>query len=209
MDTEGRLWLLRHGETEWSAAGRHTGLTDIALTERGERMAAAAGERLAPHLATDAWVITSPLRRAVRTAHLAGLEASGTDARIAERHYGPVEGLSTADVRTGAADPAWDVWDDDLHPGPPTTPPPGAYVGAGESLEEVADRCDDLLDLLRRRIQDGGQVVLVAHSHLHRILAARWCGLAPVAGRHLVLGPAGIGALGYERSTPAILAWNT
>lgn len=201
--------LVRHGQTEWSRSGRHTGLTDIPLTADGE----AAARALAPVLADlgvarPALCLASPLQRAERTARLAGLDPR-TEPALAERSYGHVEGVTTAHVRESTGDPAWDVWDDDLQDTPvAVAPPPDAYHGPGESLAQVADRLGPLLARCADVTADGGDCVLVAHSHLLRILAGCWLGLGPGAGRHLVLDAGHLSVLGRERTTPALLAWN-
>ncbi len=200
----GQVVLLRHGETEWSRTGRHTGLTDVPLTAAGETRAAQAGALLPARVAL---CLASPLQRAWRTAELAGLDAA-PDRALEERHYGNVEGLSTRRVRELTGDPGWDVWDDRLQGTPDVEPPPDAYRGPGESLEQVAARVDPIVSRCRDVTREGGDVVLVAHSHLLRVLAARWLGLPPAAGRHLVLDAGRVAVLGYERSTPALLGWN-
>ena len=184
----GTVYLVRHGETEWSRTRRHTSTTDLGLTEHGVTQARALSEVLAglePEL-----VLTSPRSRALETCRLAGFAATVTiDERLAEWDYGDAEGRTTADIRID--NPGWSVW---------THPLPG-----GESLDHVGARIDGLVADLR--VVDG-PVLLFGHAHLLRILAARWCGLSPGAGRHLVLDPASVSVLGYERETSAILRWN-
>lgn len=190
----GRLVLVRHGETAWSAAGRHTGRTDVPLTERGEAQATA----LAPLLARfdPVLVLASPLARAQRTAELAGL-APETDPDLLEWDYGRWEGMTTPEVRATLGDPAWTVLDDGVQPG--ATP--------GETVEEVAARASRVL----RRVEPvraRGDVVLVAHGHLLRVLAATALRQEPRFAAHLVLGPAAPCVLGEEHGVPAVLAWN-
>lgn len=207
--TQGRIVLVRHGQTQWSRSGRHTGLSDIPLTAEGE----AAARSLGPVLAALGAVrpvlcLASPLQRADRTARLAGLDPA-TEPALVERSYGHVEGLTTAQVREATGDPAWDVWDDELQGTPvAVVPPPDAYDGPGESLAQVADRLAPLLERCGEVVAAGEDCVLVAHSHLLRILAGCWLGLGPGAGRHLVLDAGHLAVLGCERTTPAVLAWN-
>ncbi len=192
--TPGRLVLVRHGETEWSAAGRHTGRTDVPLTDRGEAQARALGPALAR--LDLALALCSPLQRARRTAELAGL-APELDEDLVEWDYGGWEGLSTAQVRERLSDPSWTVFDDGVVPG--ATP--------GETVEEVAARASRVL----RRVDGalpGGDVVLVAHGHLLRILAATRLRQEPRFGAHLLLHPATLCVLGEEHGVPAVEQWN-
>lgn len=204
-DTPGRIVVIRHGETAWSLAGRHTGLTDLPLTAHGEQLA----RSLAGHLgAYDVGLcLASPLQRAWRTAELAGLRPVAEPA-LEERHYGPVEGRTTPEVRELTGDPDWDVWDCDLATLRDVQPPADAFVGPPESVDEVGERIAPVLQRCREVTAQGRDCVLVAHSHLLRILAARWLQMPADAGRHLVLDAARLGVLGYERTTPALLAWN-
>ena len=183
-----RILLLRHGETEWSRDGRHTGRTDLPLTSRGEAQARAAGGVLAPYAPT--LVLTSPLQRARRTAELAGLRVDGTDDDLREWDYGDVEGITTPDWQRGH--PGWSVWAD----GPP----------GGETVQQVGGRADRALG----RVCASGHetVALVAHGHLLRILAARWLGLDPTAGSLLRLDPATLSLLGHEHERRVLLVWN-
>ncbi len=173
------LYLIRHGETEWSRTRRHTGRSDLDLTDQGRRQAAALAPRLA-HL-HDARVVTSPLRRAHETCRLAGLgEGAIVDDRVQEWDYGAAEGRTTADIRTEV--PGWSVW---THP-----------CDGGESLDEVGERIDSFLADIDT---EGGDVAVFAHAHLLRILAARWLGFDAVEGRRLMLEPASVSVLGHER----------
>jgi probable phosphoglycerate mutase len=201
----GRIVVLRHGETTWSRAGRHTGLTDLPLTAHGEDLA----RSLTGHLAAYdiGLCLASPLQRAWRTAELAGLQPVAEPA-LEERHYGPVEGRTTAEVRSITGDPGWDVWDSDLGSLQGVHPPVDAFVGPPESTADVGARIEPVLGRCRDVMAGGRDCVLVAHSHLLRILAACWLRLPPDDGRHLVLDAARLGVLGYERSTPALLGWN-
>jgi len=187
----GSILVVRHGETSWSRAGRHTGRTDVPLTPEGQERAS----RLAPLLRDwhPALVLCSPLQRARRTAELAGLDPE-SDPDLLEWDYGAYEGRTTSEIRETLGDPQWSVW---------TT-----STGLGESLESVGRRAGRVLARCRPLLERGDDVVLVAHAHLLRILAATWVGLAPRGGERLVLAPAGTGLLGYERETPALLRWN-
>jgi broad specificity phosphatase PhoE len=183
-----KLWLIRHGETEWSASGRHTGRTDVALSPRGERQ----GERLRQRLAGQAFaaVWSSPLRRARDTCRIVGLgEGALTDDDLSEWNYGDYEGRTTAEIRKGA--PGWTIWD--------------AAVAGGESVDEVGARTDRVI---ARALAAEGDVALFAHAHLLRVLAARWLGLAAVAGRCFALQTASVSVLGHEREQRVIELWN-
>lgn len=181
------LWLVRHGPTEWSEAGRHTSTTDLPLLPMGEDAARALGARLAG--VDFAEVLTSPRLRARRTAELAGYPDAEVDDDLVEWAYGDYEGVTTAEIR--ASVPDWTVW---------THPSPG-----GESAAEVGAR----LDRVVRRARDAADRTLVfAHGHSLRVLAARWLGLPVVDGRLLRLDTATVSVLGYERETPVVLRWN-
>ena len=186
--TAPRLLVVRHGDTDWAAARRHTGRTDVALNADGE--AGARALRGALPLADVVAVWSSPLVRARRTAELAGLAVDEVLDDLVEWDYGSAEGRTTAEVRRER--PGWTVWDD---------PMPD-----GETAAEVGVRVDRVV--ARARAFAHGTVVVVAHAHLLRILAARWVGLPAVAGRHLTLDPAGWGLLGWERETPVVERWN-
>ena len=181
------VWLLRHAETEWSRTGKHTGRTDIPLTDEGRKVAGALRARLEGH--AFALVLCSPLMRARETASLAGLECSGLRDDLLEWDYGVYEGRRTSDVQ--ATDPGWTVW---------TGP-----ITGGESLADVGARADRVIAQVAAL---DGLTVLVAHAHLLRILAARWCGLDPIGGRILTLDPASVSVLGHERDTRVIERWN-
>jgi len=187
----GRILVVRHGETAWSLAGLHTGRTDVPLTPDGEARA----RRLAPVLESrhPLLVLSSPLQRAWRTAELAGLEPA-PDADLLEWDYGLYEGRTTAEIRDTTGNPGWSVWD--------------SPIGIGESLADVAVRAERVLSRCRPLLESGGEVVLVAHSHLLRILTATWLGMSPRGGGNLVIDPGRTGVLGYERETPALLGWN-
>ena len=187
----GRILVIRHGQTEWSRAGRHTGRTDIPLTAEGEARAAA----LAPRLAGwhPALTLSSPLVRARHTAELAGFHPE-IDVDLLEWDYGDYEGRTTDEIREVMGDPDWSVW---------TT-----THGLGETAEQVGERVDRVLARCRPVIEHGDDCVLVAHAHVLRILTAVWMGMGPRGGEHLVLAAAGTGVLGYERENAALRAWN-
>jgi probable phosphoglycerate mutase len=180
--------LVRHGETEWSRAGRHTGRTDVPLTEQGRLEARAVAAQLAGR--RFALVLTSPLSRAAETCRLAGLgDRAQVREALLEWDYGVYEGRTTAEIR--AERPGWSVWAD------------GA-VG-GETVAEVGARADALIPELEGA---RGDVAVFAHGHLLRVLAARYVGLPPGDGRLLGLDPATVSVLGYEHEWRVIRAWN-
>lgn len=191
----GRLVLLRHGETEWSRDGRHTGTTDLPLTPRGRDQAREAAERLSALDITPVAVLSSDLQRARDTAAIAGLSAT-TDADLREWDYGAYEGRSTARIReeTGTD---WDVFRDGVRPG--ATP--------GESVEEVAARCSRVIERVRPHLEHG-DVVLVGHGHTSRILATVWLRAAPRLAAQLTLDAARLSVLGHHREDPCIVSWN-
>lgn len=191
-----RIWLVRHGETEWSRDGRHTGRTDIPLTPTGEAEADAVRPELAP---VDAGlVLCSPLTRARETARRAGLVPDAYDDDLLEWDYGAWEGRTTAEIRAALGDPTWLVWD---HPVPAGDTP-------GEQVPDVGRRADRVIAQCAPVLADGSDCILVAHGHLLRILTARWLGLPPIDGRLFALDPARISALGFEHETRVIRAWN-
>lgn len=185
--------LLRHGETEWSRDGRHTGRTDLPLTDKGDNQARA----LAPLVKGRTFDLTlvSPALRARRTAELAGLTDYETDPDLWEWDYGGYEGITTPDIRETR--PGWFLWRDGVIPGDAEHP--------GESAQEVGARADRVI--ARARVVDG-DVVLVAHGHFLRVLCARWLGLPPENGRHFRLDTGTYSRLGYERDEPVVLTWN-
>ena len=183
-----RAILIRHGETEWSLSGQHTGVTDIPLTENGRSHA----RRLAP-LLSDAMfslVLTSPMQRARETCELVGLADRATiDVDLMEWRYGEYEGLTTKEIRV--KHPGWSIFADGC---------PG-----GESPDQVAARADRVMARVRS-VQ--GDVALIAHGHLFRVFAARWLGLPPAAGSHFLLDTATVSVLSYYHGVPAVRRWN-
>ncbi len=185
---EQNVSLLRHGETEWSRSGKHTSVTDLPLTENGR----AAARRLRSLLAAQkfARVLTSPLQRARETCELAGLGAQAAiEPDLMEWNYGEYEGLTTKQIRL--ARPGWSLFRDGC---------PG-----GESPDQVAARADRVVDKIRGT---DGDVVLFAHGHILRVLAARWIDLPASHGEHFLLDTATLSVLGYYREQPAIRIWN-
>lgn len=188
--------VIRHGQTEWSLSGRHAGRTDVPLTDAGEATARALAPKLAgrPLVA----VFSSPLGRAMRTAELAGLTGVEPDPDLLEWDYGGYEGLTAEQIR--ASRPGWDLWRDGVVRGGADHP--------GEQLRQVAARTDAVLDRIRPLLDDG-DVAVVAHGHLARVLTVRWLGLDPSASR--LLGhphPGTLGFLATEDGQPFISAWN-
>ncbi|WP_245993790.1 histidine phosphatase family protein [Nocardioides immobilis] len=186
--SETELWVVRHGATEWSTAGRHTSITDLPLLPDGEETAVALGARLAE--VDFRLVLTSPRRRARHTAELAGFPDAEVTDDLAEWAYGDYEGLTTAQIREAV--PGWTIW---------TGVSPGGETGA-----EVAARLDRVVARAR---EAGGRTLVFAHGHSLRVLAARWLGLPPEGGRLLRLDTATLSVLGFERETAVVLRWNT
>jgi broad specificity phosphatase PhoE len=188
VKSEKRIWLIRHGETEWSISGQHTGITDIPLTALGERRGAAIRRELAGK--QFALVLTSPRARARETARLAGYgSVAQIDNNLQEWDYGDYEGITTADIRKHA--PGWLIWD-----GP---------VPGGETIEQVAARADRAI---ARAVEIDGEVAFFAHGHILRVLTAQWLGLPAKAGQLFALETGSISILGYERETRVISRWN-
>lgn len=187
MDVE--LWLIRHGETQWSKSGQHTGRTDIPLTPTGEAQARALREvvgDIAPTL-----VLCSPRKRAVDTAKLAGLDVDAIDDDLAEWDYGDYEGRTGQQIRADVPD--WTLW---TH-----------GVPNGETLEQVSVRADRVLHRAVEALPDG-PVILIAHGHISRVIGARWIGLPGGGGAHLALGTAAPSLLGVQYGAPVITHWN-
>lgn len=184
----GEVYLLRHGQTEWSADGRHTGRTDIGLTAEGEHQAAAVRGVLARLRGeAPARVLTSPRTRARRTAELAGLTVDETTEELSEWDYGDYEGITTPEIRRTVPD--WTVWS---HP-----------IPGGESARAVGERADRVLIKVRSLLPDT-DVILVGHGHFSRVLIARWLGLPVSAGVGFAVEPAALSLLGHERESPQI-----
>lgn len=182
------VFVIRHGETEWSLSGRHTGTTDIPLTENGRRLA----ERLRPVLARFAFNIAlcSPMQRARQTCELAGFgENAVVDVDLVEWNYEQYEGLKPAEIRK--AKPGWLIFQDGC---------PG-----GETPEQVGARVDRVI---ARSRASGGDTVIFAHGHVLRAFAARWIGLPASHGQHFMLGTGSLSVLGYYREIPAVRVWN-
>jgi broad specificity phosphatase PhoE len=201
-DTRPQALLIRHGETTWSATGRHTGRTDIPLTEAGEQQAQVLGARLAARSVgglvggsgggSFALALCSPLTRARRTAELAGFDPStlSFDSDLLEWDYGDFEGRTTDDIRRDF--PGWTIWD-------------GPWPG-GETIDQVAVRADRVV--ARVRNVASGTVALVGHGHMLRVVAARWLGAPPQAGRWLALETGTLSELGWEHESGVIHRWN-
>jgi broad specificity phosphatase PhoE len=189
----GEVVVLRHGQTEWSRSGQHTSVTDLPLLPEGEEQARGLGRTLAGRSFAEIWV--SPRQRARRTAELAGLSPTAVDEDLVEMDYGGYEGRTTKEISAELGQ-EWSVWRDPVVPG--TTP--------GETLQQVAARVDRVLDRLRPRLADG-DVVLVAHGHVLRVLTARWLRLGPEAGSLFALPAGSFGVLGHEHARPALTGW--
>jgi broad specificity phosphatase PhoE len=186
----GEIVLVRHGQTEWSANGRHTSYTDLDLTTTGEQQAREAGKRLGDR--TFVAVLSSPRKRALRTAELAGLKVTEVTEELAEWNYGEYEGITTVEIRKGR--PNWSLWTDGC---------PG-----GESPEQIGARLDRVLARAKEWL-DEGDVALVGHGHCLRVCGARWVGLPPKDGGLFKLDTATISTLGFEHDTDHVIdTWN-
>ena len=188
MNSSDQVYLIRHGETEWAKDGRHTGRTDIPLTDKGREQAGF----LLPIFdeVKFSHVLSSPLRRAVETAKLAGVGSRlELDDDLMEWHYGDYEGLTTTQIRELA--PGWTIFSQ----GSPN----------GETIDQVAQRADRIVAKLR---SINGNVAIFSHGHFLRVLVCRWVGLPAEYGRHFLLGTSTLSILGYEHETPAISTWN-
>jgi probable phosphoglycerate mutase len=181
-----RMVLLRHGETEWSMSGQHTGRTDIPLTPAGRAQAKAAGQRLQGM--EFGLILTSPLQRASQSCALAGFTGE-PEPDLMEWDYGAYEGRTTGDIREER--PGWDLWKDG--------------VIDGERAADVGRRADRVVARARQSEKD---TLCVAHGHLLRVLTARWLGLPPAGGRLFTLGPGALSILGWERENPVVAGWN-
>jgi broad specificity phosphatase PhoE len=181
------VWLIRHGETEWSRSGKHTGRTDLPLTDQGRKNGEALGRLLDGR--RFSLVLTSPLERARETCRLAGFGGRAEiDPNLREWDYGDFEGRTTPEIRKET--PTWSLWSD----GPRN----------GESIAQVAARADAVI---ARVLAAEGDAALFGHGHLLRIITARWLGFPPDAGRRFALGTAAVCVLGYERETRVIARW--
>jgi broad specificity phosphatase PhoE len=191
MNAGTELWLIRHGETEWSLSGQHTSRTDIALTEHGRKRA----EELRDFLAGRAFdqVMVSPMQRARETCRIAGYgDVSVVDEGLREWDYGIYEGKTTPEIRKEV--PGWSVWKDEI-------------VG-GETVEHVGARADGVIERALAAKGEAHRVALFAHAHILRILAARWLGLPADGGQLFSLGTGSVSVLGWERETRVIAGWN-
>jgi broad specificity phosphatase PhoE len=183
-----RVWVLRHGATEWSENGRHTGRTELPLSVAGRAQAAAVGRLLAGR--PFARVLVSPLARARETCELAGYaEAAETDDDLAEWDYGRYEGITSEEIRQTV--PGWTVWT--------------GNCPDGETLTQVAARAERVI---ARALGSDGDVALFAHGHILRVLTARWCQLDPVEGRRFPIETGTVNVLGWEHGYPVIQRWN-
>jgi probable phosphoglycerate mutase len=183
-----RLFVIRHGATEWSRSGQHTGHTDIPLLPEGEEQARATGALLADH--EFALVLTSPLQRARRTCELVGLGAQAeVEPNLIEWDYGQYEGITSAQIHETV--PGWTVWT--------------GTVPGGDTIDQVAARADAVIE---RALAADGDTIVFAHGHILRLLTARWCQLDPAEGCRFVLDPATLCVLGWEHESRAILQWN-
>jgi broad specificity phosphatase PhoE len=182
------IWMIRHGETEWTLSGAHTGRTDLPLTEKGRRDASSLARLLGGR--QFGLVLTSPLSRARETCSLAGYGRTAvTDPNLCEWNYGDYEGIATPDIQKSR--PGWSLWTEG--------------VPNGETVEQVGSRADAIIS---RAAAADGDTALFAHGHLLRILTARWLGLPADAGRLFALGTASVSTLGYEHQTRVITRWN-
>lgn len=188
-----KIYLVRHGETEWTLAGKHTGRTDIPLTPLGEAQAVGLGHRL-NHLHSVPLVLTSPSSRARRTAELAGFSKhAGVDPDLAEWDYGEYEGMTSAEIHKHVPD--WTIF---------------RNGSSAESVEQIGDRADRVVARLRGDAGQGGDALLFSSGHFLRVLAARWLNLPPSCGRHFALDPLSLSVLSYEHnlSSPVLKLWN-
>lgn len=187
------LWLVRHGETEWSLSGAHTSTTDIPLTDHGRQRA----EELRNFLKQTSFakVLVSPMQRARETCAIAGFGAQAEiQPDLSEWDYGESEGKSTRQMREQYNDPQWSVWT--------------RKILGGEALQQVGERADRVIEAALAGLDGKAKVALFAHAHILRILAARWIGLEARAGQSFALGTGSVSVLGWERSTRVISHWN-
>jgi broad specificity phosphatase PhoE len=189
----GEIVVVRHGQTEWSKSGQHTGVTDLPLLPEGEEQARHLQKSLAGRRFVEVWV--SPRQRALRTAELAGMTPTRIVDDLVEVDYGGYEGRTNAEIRAELGRP-WTLWEDGTVPG--ATP--------GETLAAVAERVDRVLAPMKERLADG-DVALLAHGHVLRVLTARWLGLQPQHGALFPLPAGSYGVLGYERECQVLNGW--
>ncbi len=186
------IWLVRHGETEWSLSGAHTSVTDIPLTEHGRQRAVELREYLKGK--KFAAVFVSPMQRARETCEIAGYgEIAQVEPGLMEWNYGESEGKTTKEMREKYG-PEWSVWN--------------SPIVDGEAVEHVGERADGVIAKAVAAAGDGGAVALFAHAHILRILAARWIGLPAVGGSLFALGTGSVSVLGFERETRVVVKWN-
>ena len=186
MSSHHEIWLIRHGETEWTISGAHTSYTDLPLTAEGEARATKLQDLLRGHAFADVW--SSPMQRARRTAELAGFTPQ-IDEDLREWNYGQYEGRTTSDIQRDA--PGWSIW---------TQTPLG-----GETADQVQARAKRMI---ARAESATGDVAMFGHGHMFRVLAATWLGLEPQRGRSFALGTGTVSVLGHERDTRVIRVWN-
>lgn len=195
MKSSSTIVLIRHGETEWSKSGQHTGRTDLPLTQAGAADAAALRPMLKGH--TFGLVLISPMHRTRETAKLAGMHGE-IDGDLLEWDYGAWEGRTTSDIRKDLGNPNWTIWSQRI--------PPGATPG--EQPDEVAVRAGRVLKRCEPTLQSGMDCALIAHGHFLRILTATWLGLPAVDGRLFELDAGALSVLGFEHEQEVIRAWN-
>jgi probable phosphoglycerate mutase len=193
MTAGAELWLIRHGETEWSLSGAHTSRTDIPLTDHGRRRAEELRDFLQGTL--FAKVLTSPMQRARETCAIAGLAAQAIiEPGLSEWDYGESEGKTTKEMRAKYNDPEWSVW--------------SRPIVGGEAVEHVGERADAVIAHALDGVEPGAKVALFAHAHILRITAARWIGLEARGGRLFGLGTGSVSILGWEREQRVVSRWN-
>jgi probable phosphoglycerate mutase len=193
MSAGAELWLIRHGETEWSLSGAHTSRTDIPLTDHGRRRAEELRDFLQGTL--FAKVLTSPMQRARETCAIAGLAAQAIiEPGLTEWDYGESEGKTTKEMRAKYNDPEWSVW--------------SRPIVGGEAVEHVGERADAVIAHALDGVEPGAKVALFAHAHILRITAARWIGLEARGGRLFGLGTGSVSILGWEREQRVVSRWN-
>jgi broad specificity phosphatase PhoE len=189
----GELLVIRHGQTEWSKSGQHTSVTDLPLLPEGEEQARNLRKSLAGRRFAEVWV--SPRQRALHTAELAGLTPTRVEEDLVEVDYGGYEGRTTAEIRAALGRP-WTLWEDGTVPGP----------SPGETMAAVAARVDRVLAKVKERLADG-DVALLAHGHVLRVLTARWLGFQPEQGALFPLPAGSYGVLGFERERQVLTGW--